>query len=99
MKFTQLSTYLGIILILFACNSGENQLTIINSESFHEKQVQLDGRTLNYLLVDSVLSEQNEAKNQNILSKLSKQNRIVCGFDSKLNGKISGQNLLGKMDF
>lgn len=57
MKFSRLFAAVGITLFLFACNSGKNQLTVINSESFHEKQIQLDGQIQTRLLVDSLNPE------------------------------------------
>ncbi|MFA5329365.1 MAG: hypothetical protein WC384_16340 [Prolixibacteraceae bacterium] len=69
MKFLRLLAVTGIALFLFACNSGQNQLTVINSESFHEKQVRLDSTVQSRLLVDSMMPEQNpEVQDQPALS-------------------------------
>lgn len=54
MKFTQLVATSGIVLLLFGCNSAENKLTVINSESFPEKQVQLDGAMQARLVADTL---------------------------------------------
>ncbi|HZL12268.1 MAG TPA: hypothetical protein VFC65_19965 [Prolixibacteraceae bacterium] len=70
MKFTQLITITGISLFLCACESEDNRLTIINSESFPENQITLDGSLSQHLLTDSVFSDSGETiQEQNVLTE------------------------------
>jgi hypothetical protein len=53
MKFTQLMAIAGSILILFACKDNRYELTVINSGSFPDQQITLDGPIRQRLLAES----------------------------------------------
>ena len=54
MKLTQLITISGIVLFFIACGKQENDLTIVNSKSFAERQITLDGSLAGRLSADSI---------------------------------------------
>lgn len=76
MKIIRLSAIIGIALFLFSCGIAENGLNAINSDSFPERNVALDGLVSQRLLADSVvnISEQNplESKLDEMISVAEK---------------------------
>ena len=62
MKFTQLLVYIGVFLVLSSCLKNPNTLSPINSESFHEKQIQINLQPPQIEVDDSLLSLTQEQK-------------------------------------
>ena len=61
MKIKRLSAIIGIAVFLISCGRSENDLNVIDSVSFPEKNITLDGTVAQRLLADSVVNtaEQN----------------------------------------
>ena len=64
MKFNQLLFSIGVLLVLASCHTDPDSLTVINSESFHEKQVQLN-------------FQYNQAQGQDTLLTLTDDQRLI----------------------
>lgn len=73
MKIKRLSAIIGIAFILFSCGSSENGLNVINSGSFSETNITLDGAVRQRLLSDSVVD-------------ISGQNPLSIKFDQMISG-------------
>ena len=56
MKFTQLLFSIWVVLVLASCRTDLNSLSVINSESFHEKQIQLHFQSNQTTSQDSLLT-------------------------------------------
>lgn len=71
MKFTQLLASILMVLIFSSCLQDSNSLSAINSESFHEKQIQLHLPQTVTLIADSLLSNEPSSlsQNQNLVLK------------------------------
>ncbi len=64
MKYKQLLAFASISLFFVACNQDRNQLNVIDSGSFPDKQISLGGDVTKHLTTDSLLSEPGNKLNE-----------------------------------
>lgn len=88
MKFTHLLLWLSLLLILVHCKKDPGSLSVINSNSFHERQVELHFQVPASGMKDSVLSDEDLKQQSSIMEKLdeliSLKERLIESPDNKL---------------
>lgn len=77
MKFTQLLFFILTVLVFTHCKNDPDSLTVIHSESLHEKQVNLSISSLHGRKVDSLIVKDSVKTGDSALNELDQMNSLL----------------------